>query len=115
MKRAVFVLACALLSACASVPGLYAELGAGYQLKAKAVAQPECIEAVTNLSPNPRSCGGSNPSAHITLGYEFEHGSSCELWHYSHYFSGWPLNEDPELYIYDLQCSKRWGGRNAHR
>ena len=103
--RAV-ILACLLLAGCSSMPGLYAELGAGYKLRGSDVVMPWC-HTVT-LDGGERSCGGDNPTTQIAFGFEFENGGLCEYAHDSHAFDG---GQDREFWLEQIRCAKRWGGR----
>lgn len=110
MKLAALVALVAALAGCSSMPGLYAELGAGVVVDAQtsAVIRPEC-QTVT-LNGGLRSCGGDNPSAQFNVGYEFAgRRSRCELAHWSHYFDG---GADRELFLLEGRCIRRFGGRS---
>lgn len=73
----------------------YAEIGAGYKVKADYKLQPE-------------NAGGDNPTAHFRLGHIWDSGIYCEAWHWSHWFSGGPFNNRPETYNNEVICGKRW-------
>lgn len=114
MRLLMLALACA-LTGCASVPGLYADFGAGYKLDSTSeLMQPWCHSVKLEDHPRGRaeaSCGGDNPTAHIALGFEFERGSFCEYKHWSHYFDGGSMRE---LHSDEIVCSLRLGGRLQH-
>jgi hypothetical protein len=110
IARAISLLtAVSLSTACASVPGVYAELGAGVKVNSSRVLEPDCHTVI--LDGRPRSCGGDNPTGHLSIGYEFSgRRGRCELLHQSHVLDG---GADRETYVDQVACFRRWGGRSA--
>jgi hypothetical protein len=98
-----------LLTGCASMPGLYAEVGAGFKIEPNtSYVMREGCDTVT-LDGMTRSCGGDNPTAHFAVGFEFRNGRTrCEYGHFSHYLDG---GSDRELHMDEGRCFHRWGGR----
>lgn len=110
IARALALISVVALAGCSSMPGLYAELGAGVLVdgQSSAVIRPGC-HTVT-LDGGLRSCGGDNPTAQFNVGYEFpRRRGRCELAHWSHYFDG---GRDRELYFLEGRCIRRFGGRD---
>lgn len=97
------------LCSCASAPGLYVEVGAGYKIEPNTsyVLRETCHE-VTAPGVGRRSCGGDNPTAHFNAGWEFNDRYRCEYAHFSHFFDG---GSDREVHLDELRCYRRWGGR----
>jgi hypothetical protein len=86
----------ALLSGCAGSP-YYAEVGVGYKFLVDPLLSAEYA-------------GGTNPTFHAEVGREFGTGYSCGVRHWSHVHPGlW--NNEPETYLNEAFCKKRWGGR----
>ena len=77
-----------ILSGCATP---YAEVGVGYKIHSNTY--------------------GSNPTAHIEVGLEWDKGVSCGISHWSHYQDGPPFNNRYESFKDELVCKKRWGGK----
>ena len=50
---------------------------------------------------------GSNPAAVGWIEKRFTDDIACQYMHFSHYFSGWPFNHDPESTADLLGCSAR--------
>lgn len=100
------------LCSCASVPGLYAELGAGYKFdNTSYVLRPEChtVDSDNTNHRNTASCGGDNPTAHFSAGYEINRRYRVEYHHFSHYFDG---GSDRETHKDEVRFVVRWGGRD---
>lgn len=111
-----------MLAGCARAPGLYATVEAGMQISgtSSAVLRSECHTAVlydengTRLHEGGyRSCGGDDPAASFSVGWEFEEGGPfrpgyIEYRHDSHYFDGHDNRETHEDHIF---VGKKFGGR----
>jgi len=99
MALSKYILCAILLSGCSGIP--YAEVGLGYQIDNNSdwwVRQE-------------RGYVGRNPWIHAELGLEFKHKISCGYHHQSKLIDGGPFNHNPEIYIDDIRCTKRWGGK----
>ena len=97
MTAAVRLLAVlALLSGCAGVN--YFEVGAGLQIGSHS----------DYWIRGHRPYTGTNPNAYFALGRQFENNWRCAYEHESHWFQGFPLNTDPELYQDQVRCVKRF-------
>lgn len=100
--QSFLVLACILLlSACSSAPGLYAEVGIGYQLDSRTDYWLQ--------TDRDWQCK-KQPQFHGEVGYEFPHDLRLGYHHQSWWRCGGPFNERPEIYTDDLRLTKKWGG-----
>lgn len=106
MARLAVVLLAPILAGCASAPGVYFDIGGGVKLNSSPVLRSDCDRVF--LDGGLRSCGGPNPTGKLAVGFEFKGGSYCELDHFSHAFNG----NETETYLDQVQCAKRFGGRN---
>lgn len=84
-------------SGCAT-PAPYLEIGVG--MKVKASTHRALYDA------------GSNPTAHMTIGLEFDYGIAVELQHWSHWRDGPPFNDNYEMYKDEIVITWRYGGRH---
>jgi len=116
MNKLMITLICILsLSGCAAAPGLYAEIGAGVLFNSSLVEDPSCHTAVLYDSQGEllrggghRSCGGDNPQATMSIGWEFRNDMKVEWLHDSNYFDG---GSDRETYTDQFRVVKKFGGR----
>lgn len=99
--KIVIVLLALLLTGCASAPGVYLDVGAGYQIDSETDYWLQTTQSW--------QCS-KNIAAHIEVGYEWDNGTSLGLNHQSWWLCGSGLNNDPEVYSNQILLNKRFGG-----
>jgi len=111
MKTIALLLSLVFLSGCAGT-GWYGEIGAGWKNDSTtSYVLREGCHRVLSTDPRARrdaSCGGDNPTAHLSVGYEWRKPYRCELHHFSHFFDG---GVDRETHLDEIRCMRRFGGR----
>ena len=109
------------------MPGLYAEAGVGYQVNASETERPSCHTAVlydeqgsVMYGGSMKSCGGDDPQATISVGFEFREGGffkpdRVEWLHRSNYFDGsehFGRGNTRETFTDELRAVWKVGGRD---
>jgi hypothetical protein len=89
------------LMGCAAAPGVYMDVGVGYQIDSETDYWLQTTQSW--------QCS-KNAAAHVEVGYEWDNGTTLGLNHQSWWMCG-TFNNDPEVYSNQILLNKRFGGR----